>query len=216
MSYNVPFLRVVCEKLDIKYSNNAKEETLRKAINSELAYYRTTIEEWEEKEMTLDSIDKYLSTHTKDPSYVSPEIDALKHLSFAKVEAEKAKEAEDTVVKRALKLIRVSISCNDPNKREWEGEIFCARNAVVSEVKKFVPFNVPTHVPQILLNMIKEKELQSFQQVTLSNGVKTKKSKLVPMYNINYLDPLTPDELDAIKRKQLVERKEESTSSLGV
>jgi len=133
------------------------------------------------------------------------EIERLKSLSFTTVEAKQFKSDETKQTKEAMRLIRVRLSCNNPNKKSLPGEIFTVRNAVLPEVKKFIQFNVPTHVPQIMLNMIKEKQCQLFKQERLPNGNKVTKSHLVPEYNIEMLGPISTDEYNAIRQKQLAE-----------
>ena len=135
----------------------------------------------------------------------SEEIEKLKHLTFEEADKKHMETEEKAVWKKAMRLVRCQISCNNPNKTSYQGEIFSARNKFIPEVKKFVPFNVPTHVPVILLNMIKEKQLQTFVTEKLPNGMQTKRSKLVPEYNIQVLAPLTPEEFNAIRQKQLAE-----------
>lgn len=126
-------------------------------------------------------------------------------MSFAELEQKKSEENKLKHSKNALKLVRCIVSCNNKNKTSYSGEIFSARNAVIDEVKKFIPFNVPTHVPTILLNMIKEKQLQMFKKEKLANGTVVTRSYLTPEYNIQELPPLTPAEFEAIKQKQLAE-----------
>ena len=135
----------------------------------------------------------------------SEEIEKLKGMTFEEADKRHIEGEEKAVYKKAMKLVRVQISCNNPNKTSYQGEIFSARNKYIPEVKKFVPFNVPTHVPTILLNMIKEKQLQTFVTEKLPNGMQTKRSKLVPEYNIQVLAPLTAEEFNAIRQKQLAE-----------
>lgn len=216
MTYNLPFLKAVADKLNVKYGPNSKDFAMKKLIDKELAYYHTSIKEMEDKNMLLEDIEKFIKETPKDTNYVDPEVKRLATFSFEQADKQKYEKEKENLVKKAMKLVHVQISCNDPNKREWEGEIFTVRNAVLPEVKKYVPFNVPTHVPQILLNMIREKELQTFVSTKAANGTVTKKSRLIPMYAIQELPPLTPQELEAIKRKQLVERQDKSSSLLGV
>jgi len=135
----------------------------------------------------------------------SEEIEKLKHLTFEEADKKHMETEEKAVWKKAMRLVRCQISCNNPNKTSYQGEIFSARNKFIPEVKKFIPFNVPTHVPTILLNMIREKKLQTFVTEKLPNGMQTKRSKLVPEYNIQVLAPLTPEEFNAIRQKQLAE-----------
>ena len=129
----------------------------------------------------------------------------LSKVTFDELEKSHSKEVSDKRTKDALKLVRCMITCNNKNKTSYKGEIFAARNAVINEVKKFIPFGRPTHVPQILLNVIKEKQYQTFVEETLPNGMKVNKPHLINEYNIQILDPITKDELEAIKRKQLAE-----------
>lgn len=129
----------------------------------------------------------------------------LSKITFSGVDAIKAKERSRNVEKEAMKLTRCEINCNNKNKTSLTGEIFCARNAVIPEVKKFIPFGTPTHVPEILLNMIREKKYQMFRKEKLPNGNQITRSYLIPEYTIQELPPLTAAELEAIKQKQLAE-----------
>ncbi len=142
------------------------------------------------------------NTNTElDPNIVAK----LSAMSFNEAEGKAVKSARAEKQKEAMRLVRCTISCNNKNKSEFSGEIFCARNKILPEVKKFVPFGVPTHVPLILLNMIKEKQYQVFRTKKLPNGQTVKEPSLIPEYNIQELPPLTQQELDAIARKQLAE-----------
>ena len=114
------------------------------------------------------------------------------------------------VEKKALKLIRCRISCNNTNKRNLKGEIFTARNAFVNEIKKFIPFNVATHIPQILYNVIKEKFMQVFYEEKNPKGFSIKRSRLMPEYNVEILPAITKQELEAIKQRQLADKTIES------
>ena len=153
----------------------------------------------------IDSSSKEKAEPLSPEKGFSEEIEKLKGMTFEEADKRHIESEEKTVWKKAMKLVRVQISCNNPNKTSYQGEIFSARNKFIPEVKKFVPFNVPTHVPQILLNMIKEKKLQTFVTEKLPNGMQTKRSKLVPEYSITVLSPLTPEEFNAIRQKQLAE-----------
>ena len=142
------------------------------------------------------------NTNTElDPNIVAK----LSAMSFNEAEGKAVKSARTEKQKEAMRLVRCTISCNNKNKSEFSGEIFCARNKILPEVKKFVPFGVPTHIPLILLNMIKEKQYQVFRTKKLPNGQTVKEPSLIPEYNIQELPPLTQQELDAIARKQLAE-----------
>ena len=109
--------------------------------------------------------------------------------------------------REAMKLIRVIITPNDDNKKNYEGEIFCVRNKVFEGVKKFVPFHRATHIPQILYNMIRNKKCQKFRKERNSRGIETVTSFSMPAYNISVLPPLTAAEFNAIRDRQLAEGK---------
>ncbi len=106
--------------------------------------------------------------------------------------------------KEASKLVRIRVSCMNPAKKEWEGEIFSIGNAVVGSFTKYVPFNTEDgwHVPHMMYQMIKDRECQVFYTVTDSRGNKTRKGKLIKEFNVEVLPPLTPEELHDLAQRQ--------------
>lgn len=104
----------------------------------------------------------------------------------------------------AMKLIRVRLQCMNPNKKEWEGEIFAVSNRVIGTVRKYIPFNAEDgwHVPQIMLDMLEARQCQSFYSVKVANGNTVRKGKLIKEFAIEILPPLTPDELAELARRQ--------------
>jgi hypothetical protein len=110
--------------------------------------------------------------------------------------------------KDAHKLVRVVISCRNPDKTEWEGETFTASNSAVGSITKYVPFNNEEgwHVPQIILNMIRERKCSVFQWVKTGNGNKVKKGKQIDEFSVTVLPPLTGEELQELKERQALAR----------
>lgn len=104
----------------------------------------------------------------------------------------------------ATELIRVRVTCMNPAKSEWEGELFTAANAVVGTHKKFVPFNNDSgwHVPRIILNMMEERQCQIFHTVTDRQGNKTRQGKLIKEFAIEILPNLTKEELKDLAQRQ--------------
>ena len=126
-------------------------------------------------------------------------------------EAKDTEPVEETVgqkrnrMKRdALALVRVRITCMNPAKAEWEGEIVTAGNSLIGSVKKFVPFNADDgwHIPNILLQQLRERQCQIFHTVTDARGNKVRKGKLIKEFAIEVLPPLTPEELAELARRQ--------------
>ena len=104
----------------------------------------------------------------------------------------------------ATKLIRVRITCMNPAKKEWPGEVITASNKYVNE-KKFIPFvnaEEGYHIPQIILNVLKARKFQQFYTEKLPNGDTTRKGKMVGEFAIEILPALTKEELAELAKVQ--------------
>lgn len=106
--------------------------------------------------------------------------------------------------KEAGRQVRIRVSCMNPNKREWEGEVYTVSNSVVGTFKKYVPFNAENgwHVPAIILKHMQEKECQVFHTVKNDRGQKVRVGKMIKELNIEVLEPLTRAELDSLAQRQ--------------
>ena len=104
----------------------------------------------------------------------------------------------------ALKLIRIRLTCLNPAKKEWEGEIITVGNSLIGSVKKFVPFNADDgwHVPHVIYQQLKERQCQIFYTATDARGNKVRKGKLIKEFAIEVLPPLTKEELEELARRQ--------------
>ena len=104
----------------------------------------------------------------------------------------------------ALKLVRIRLTCLNPAKKEWEGEIITVGNSLIGSVKKFVPFNADDgwHVPYVIYQQLKERQCQIFQTATDARGNKIRKGKLIKEFAIEVLPPLTKEELEELARRQ--------------
>ena len=117
-------------------------------------------------------------------------------------------ESENSVrglhMREASELIRIRVSCMNPNKKEWEGEIFTVGNSVVGTFKKYIPFNVEDgwHVPRIIYNHLVERQCQIFVSHKDERGNSTRKSKTIKEFAIEVLTPLTAEELQELARRQ--------------
>lgn len=104
----------------------------------------------------------------------------------------------------ASRLIRVVVSCMNPLKKEWEGEIFTVANSLVGTYKKFVPFNIDEgfHIPHIIYEQLKERMFQTFVSEKGPRGERIKRGKQVKEFAIQLLDPLTAEELKDLAQRQ--------------
>jgi len=101
-------------------------------------------------------------------------------------------------------LVRIRLTCMNPAKKEWDGEIFTVGNSAIGSMKKFVPFNADEgwHVPNIMLQALRDRQCQVFTTERSKNGVSVRKGKLIKEFNIEILDPLTRPELNELARRQ--------------
>ena len=97
--------------------------------------------------------------------------------------------------KIASQLIRVNITCMNPAKKGWKGDIFSVGSAQLGTYKKFVPFNSDYHIPRIIYNEMKLSKCSFFREVKAANGNPITVCDQKPEYNIATLDPLTVLEL---------------------
>lgn len=106
--------------------------------------------------------------------------------------------------REALKLVRVRITCMNPAKKEWEGEIITVANNAVGTVKRYVPFNTEEawHVEHILLEQLRERQCQIFVTEKDSRGNNTRKGKLIREFAIEVLPDLTEEERADLAQRQ--------------
>jgi len=103
------------------------------------------------------------------------------------------------------RLRRIRLQCMNPNKKEWAGEIISTGSAKLGTFKKFIPFNgEPYHVPQIIYDVLKERECTIFITVKSDRpgAPDIRKGKLIKEFAIEDLLPLTEKELDALGKRQ--------------
>lgn len=104
----------------------------------------------------------------------------------------------------AGRLVRIRLTCMNPNKKNWTGEIISAGSAKVGTFKKFIPFNSeePYHVPWILYQELKDRKCRIGTTVKLPNGMEVNRNKLINEFAIEILPPLTKQELEELKQRQ--------------
>lgn len=125
-------------------------------------------------------------------------------VAVAGLVAETPNEARARHKREATKLIRIRVTCMNPAKKEWEGEIFTAGNSAIGSMKKFVPFNADDgwHVPNIILQVMQDRMCQIFTSVTDSRGNKARRGKQIREFAIEIMPQLTKDELADLALRQ--------------
>lgn len=120
-------------------------------------------------------------------------------------------EKRAIVKAKAMRLHRVRVHNLDPNDSALPGAIKTVYNSYCGKVSKFIPYGEENengyHVPEILLNSLKEekytmrREVKQRGQVS-SFGVKQYKTVLMPRFNIEYLPELSPEEIHGLAQDQ--------------
>ena len=110
--------------------------------------------------------------------------------------------------REANELVRIRVTCMNPMKKEYEGEIFTVSNSVVGTLKKYVPFNADDgwHVPRLIYNQLVQRQCQVFTTVKDSRGNKVRKGKLIKEFAVEVLPPLTPAEIKELAQRQAMAR----------
>ena len=112
--------------------------------------------------------------------------------------------------KEASKLHRVNIVCMDPNEKGKEGDWCSMSNRFIGVIKRYIPWNTEngTHVEDVLLNILKEKEYRKTIKKKV-NGKVIKRSISVKKFSIDVLPALTSDELTELARVQSINKSTE-------
>ena len=174
------------EELFHEYVVTASREIYESLIDSEIAEEEKEDEEMDEAAKDDDAEDASTASKLK-----------IKPLS----EEELRNRNREIKRKEAVRLVRVNITCMNSNKREWQGEIFTVSGKAFGTLRRFIPFGVDWHVPQVMLNMIKERQCTMYSSKKTKTG-ETSIQRLVPEFGINYLNPLNKKELDNLAREQ--------------
>lgn len=184
-------------------SNELQETNDTKLVQDELTVLKARADKMGisyHPSIGVDKLKEKIKASLSDEPVEAVEDEVAETVTEVKVK----KKSKGELKKEASKLVRIRVTCMNPNKKEWEGEIFTVSNAVVGTFKKYVPFNTEEgyHVPHIIYEQLKERKCQIFQTVRDSRGNKSRKGKLINEFSIEMLPPLTPAELQELARKQ--------------
>lgn len=131
-------------------------------------------------------------------------LDKLKEKVNAALETAEPETGEPTPYQKAAKLKRIRVTCMNPKKRMLKGEIFTCGNRVAGSFKKYVPFDVAWHVPEIMYNMIKNKKTIIHVTEKHERGIPVVRLKEINAYAVEVLPDLTQEELDEVVRRNAI------------
>ena len=179
-------LRSRLKLMNVPFHHKEGLESLRKKLEAALAGEKT--DSVEETKKTQENLNVNLDITVADLP-------------------ETAAEVRMRIRREALKLVRIRVTCMNQNKKDWLGEVFSFSNSAIAAVKKYVPFNAEEgyHVPQCLLNVIRERKYQ-VPYKDKSSGKEITRMRLVPEFAIEIMDPLSPAELKDLATRQAMSR----------
>lgn len=146
-------------------------------------------------------IEEKLNTGTDAPT---ASVDKSKGVVEPLTQDEYLREIRKEGKKNAAKLVRVTVSCMNPAKSKYKGEIISVGSAKLGTFKRFVPFNsdTPTHIPYIMYQALKERRCtlpRSEDDVKKFGGPHY---KLAKEFAIEVHAPLTKEELKDLAQRQ--------------
>ena len=100
-------------------------------------------------------------------------------------------------------LVRVVVIPNNPVKNLVPGELISVSNRVIGTICCMVPFNNEEgwHLPQAIVNVLKERKYQAHVKKKI-NGQMVSVPKLLREFNVQELEPLTKEEMEALATTQ--------------
>ena len=172
-------LKARCQLLGIQTQGNQSNETLRALIRA--------------KQDEMDAAARQANPAAFDEAVETSEGRTPSLREYMKTEA--------------LKLVRVRISCMNPQLAKMGSVIITTGNEYTGTVRKVVFFGEKTengyHIPQIILNVLQRRKFQQVVEERNHKGHLVPRARWMKEFNIEILPPLTQKELNALKDRQL-------------
>ena len=194
-------LRIQATNLGLSFHHKAGAAKIQALINAHLVQAQQTLTSAAEKS-NLPPDTEVTTTPVFDISHLPSTVNLdAEPMTPAQYTAWVGKEQKRTV----NRLRRIRLQCMNPTKKDWSGEIISVGSAKLGTFKKFIPYDgEPYHVPEIIYNMLKERQCTTFVTVKSDRpgAPDIRKGKLIKEYAIEDLPPLTTKELDALGKRQ--------------
>lgn len=178
-------LKARADELGVKYHHMAGEKKIQDAIDAHLA-----------ENSSVEPSPDFKHPVNKNQVNAEGKIVPLTSTEYRqKYLADRKKELN--------RLIRVRITCMNPSKREWQGEIISVGSAKHGTYKKFVPYDGREwHIPKIIFDEMKQRKCTVFHNVKDARGQTIRKGRLIDEFAIEVLPPLTPKEREQLRKEQ--------------
>lgn len=200
--------------MGIKFHPNSKEDSLRSKIQAVLdggSAEEESDEEQEEEDTSNDDdandpADNGTAANSSMPNLNTPPVPQPKAAPAAKFVPETKEQKAYRLRLAGTKLVRVIVHCNNPMKKDWQGEQFTVSNRNLGTLNRFVPFEVEWHVEAAILEMMKDRQYLGFNARKVGPmKLEVKEPKFVKEFNIEILEPLTQKELAKLVVKQALQ-----------
>jgi hypothetical protein len=186
-------VRQQADEIGVKWHHKHKIETIQKNINSFLESSNPTLE------TVLEMPSKEQPVRPRTPQEERWLATQIIPVTEANYKAEQRRLDK----RKCAQLVHCKIHCNNPDKRNWNGEFISVGSAKLGTFKKYVPFDgKPYHLPKIIYDMLVEKKCTIMQKGTDDRGVKATIPSQIKEFNIEVLEPLTLEELDDLRVQQ--------------
>lgn len=143
------------------------------------------------------------TTLPETPGDVTGQPPAVEEGTLTPAAAKAARRAK--MRKEQMRLLRVRITCMNPDKADLHGEFFTTGNGVLGTVKRYVPYGEASengwHLPYIIVNQLKSRKFLQKRPRTVKGQIQVD-TKWVPEFAIEILEPLTPEELKDLANQQ--------------
>jgi len=154
------------------------------------------------KDITVDNLRSKVADALADKEPVNDGLDLTKPVTKTLTE----NEQRVVFKKEAAALTRIRVTCMDPNKREYDGDFFCAGNRIIGTYKVYVPFDVEWHVPSVILKMIRRKQCQVFVSKRDERGRQIREGKSIKAFAVEVLPALTAQEMKELAQRQAMSK----------
>lgn len=183
-------LKAQADELGIKYHPNIGLKTLKGKI---IASLQERLEDISENDPQAISEEELMRMGSKTEPY---NMEGLRPATSDEILYRRKREASQ--------LIRIRVTCMNPNKKNWPGEIISVGSSRMGTFKKYIPFNNAAgwHTPRCIVEEMRQRKCSAFYSVNGRDGQSIKRSRQVPEFSIEELPPLTPEQLKELARKQ--------------
>ncbi|MDR0454787.1 MAG: hypothetical protein LBH05_08255, partial [Deferribacteraceae bacterium] len=150
-----------------------------------------------------DSPESSQMTNSSQDNIKTPEEDKTSNLVISRdITPEQQKYFNN---KEMARNIRCVVVCNNPAKSSLAGDLHAAGNSA-AYIQKYIQYNVPTHIPLIIYNSLKEKKYMKVikrKQQSPYGVIDMSQCIELPEFTIQDLPDLTFEEFNGIKQRQL-------------